>query len=45
VQQAVDNDMVHQVPTTQLRVELGDAVELTLGEGAGTSEDKRYQYN
>ncbi|MGH3912759.1 MAG: albusnodin family lasso peptide [Pseudonocardiaceae bacterium] len=39
------DDMVPEVPTVEPRVQLGDAVELTLGEGSGTSEDKRYQYN
>ncbi|MGH3908250.1 MAG: albusnodin family lasso peptide [Pseudonocardiaceae bacterium] len=44
MQQTADN-MVQEVPAVEPRVELGDAVELTLGEGSGNSEDKRYQYN
>jgi hypothetical protein len=31
--------------SVELGVQLGDVTELTLGEGTGTSEDKRYQYN
>lgn len=31
--------------TSELRMQLGEAVELTLGSGAGSSEDKRYIYN
>lgn len=31
--------------TSESRVLLGEAVELTLGSGAGSSEDKRYIYN
>lgn len=44
MQQATD-DTVLEVPVMELRVPLGDVVELTLGEGSGNSEDKRYQYN
>jgi hypothetical protein len=44
MQQTADK-MVQEVPAVQAWVELGDAVELTLGEASGNSEDKRYQYN
>lgn len=30
---------------SEFRVRLGETTELTLGSGAGTSEDKRYVYN
>lgn len=44
MQQTTDNT-VPEVPMVELWVQLGDVVELTLGEGSGSSEDKRYQYN
>ncbi len=30
---------------SEFRVRLGEATELTLGSGGGSSEDKRYVYN
>ncbi|MFJ9605871.1 albusnodin family lasso peptide [Kitasatospora sp. NPDC101176] len=40
--------MIEQVTTTEddaAMVELGDAAELTEGQGGGSSEDKRRAYN
>lgn len=47
MQQTTDNadNTVSERPVVEPRVQLGDVVELTLGEGSGSSEDKRYQYN
>ncbi|MGH3978673.1 MAG: albusnodin family lasso peptide [Pseudonocardiaceae bacterium] len=44
MQQTAD-DLFLEVPEVELRVQLGDVTELTLGENSGNSEDKRYQYN
>lgn len=34
-----------QADLSDVRIGLGDATELTLGSGGGSSEDKRYIYN
>ncbi len=36
---------LESIDPDELLVEVGDAAELTAGQGSGGSEDKRYQYN